>query len=54
MNKQELLHEVSRTDVSKTIFRKISQNREYIKIFCNNDRKNPFNFECRKWFYQLN
>ena len=34
-------------------FRKLSQNPEYIQTHCN-DRKNPFQFACRKWYLYNN
>ena len=34
----------------RQLFRKPSQNREYVKTFCT-DLNNPFHFACRKWFY---
>ena len=32
----------------RILFRRISQNRDYIQTFCN-DRRNPFDFACRQW-----
>ena len=37
----------------RQFFRKNSQNREFIKNFCN-DVENPFNFACQDWFNQIN
>ena len=33
----------------RVFFERISQNRDYIQIFCN-DRRNPFHFACRQWY----
>ena len=30
-------------------FRKLSQNRDFIQIFCN-DRRNPFHFASQQWY----
>ena len=35
------------------LFRKISQNRAYIRTHCN-DRRNPFHFACRQWYSYSN
>ena len=37
----------------RQFFRVISQNREYVEIFCN-DMENPCRFASRNWFNQLN
>ena len=37
----------------RQFFRVISQNREYVEIFCN-DTENLFHFSCLKWINQLN
>ena len=37
------------TIMRRHFFRKLSQNREYIKIHCN-DRNNLFHFACRQWY----
>ena len=34
----------------RKILLKKSQNRDYIQTYCN-DRRNPFHFTCRKWFF---
>ena len=39
--------------MSKTIFRKISQNRDYIQTHCNN-RRNSFHFACCQWYSYVN
>ena len=38
---------------SKTIFRRIAHNRNYIQTYCN-DRRNTFDFACRQWFLYNN
>ena len=37
----------------RKFFRKFSQNRDYVDIFCI-DRNNPFHFACQKWISELN
>ena len=37
----------------RQFLRVISQNREYVEIFCN-DMENPFHIACQKWLNQLN
>ena len=37
----------------RQLFRRISQNRDYIQTYCN-DRRNPFHFACRKWYSNNN
>ena len=37
----------------RLFFRRISQNREYIQTHCN-DRRNPFHFACRQWYFYNN
>ena len=37
----------------RQFFKVISQNRDYVEIFCN-DMENPFHFACQKWISQLN
>ena len=48
-NKYTLLSKTTNTDNASSIFRKISQNRDYIQTFCNK-RRNPFHFTCRQWY----
>ena len=37
----------------RQLFRKLSQNREYVQIHCN-DRRSPFHFACRQWYLDNN
>ena len=37
----------------RQIFRKLSQNPEYLQTHCN-DINNPFHFACRKWYSHNN
>ena len=40
---------LSSTPLYRQFFIKISQNRDYIQIHCN-DRRNTFHFACRQWY----
>ena len=37
----------------RLLFKRISQNKEYIENFCN-DLNNRFDFACRKWYLYNN
>ena len=50
------IHYHLRLDASplhRQCFIKISKNRDYIQTHCNN-RRNPFHFACRQWYFYIN
>ena len=46
--KHKLLSKTWNSIMHRHVFKRLSQNRDYVQTYCN-DRNNPFHFACQTW-----